>query len=106
MKARNDHNPWCTPEGYFDSFPERMMNRIRQEEKNKRAVSSPRVIPLWKRWAVAASVMGVCVAGTVALWFSDSDYMAQNDADAVYVEDLLDYAILDNVDMEYYLTQY
>lgn len=107
MRATNKHNPWITPEGYFESFPERMMERIRLEEsKSQRATAAPKVMPLWKRLAVAASVAGVVAVASVGLIRTQDTLIAGNDTESFYDDEMLEYAMLDNVDIEYYLTQY
>lgn len=107
MRATKKHNPWITPEGYFESFPERMMERIRQEEsKSQRATKAPKVMPLWKRWAVAASAVGVVAAVSVGLLNTQDAMLAENEPENFYDDEIVEYAMLNNVDIEYYLTQY
>ena len=106
MRANNKHNPWTAPEGYFEAFPERLMARIREEEaKSKRAAEAPKVMPLWKRWAVAATAVGVVAAVSFGL-LQTEPVIAENEEEMLCDEDMLEYATLHNVDIEYYLTQY
>ena len=106
MRANNKHNPWTAPEGYFEAFPERLMARIREEEaKSKRAAEAPKVMPLWKRWAVAATAVGVVAAASVGL-LQTEPAIAESDVETLREEEMLEYVTLHNVDIEYYLTQY
>ena len=107
MRATKKHNPWITPEGYFESFPERMMERIRQEEStSQRATTTPQVMPLWKRWAVAATAVGVVAAASVGLLNTQDAILAENEPENFYDDEIVEYAMLENVDIEYHLTQY
>ena len=106
MKAGNKHNPWTAPEGYFEEFPERLMARIREEEaKGKRAAKAPKTVPLWKKWAVAATTIGVVAIASFGL-LQTEPAIAESDEEMLLDEDMLEYATLHNVDIEYYLTQY
>lgn len=106
MRATNKHNPWIAPEGYFESFPERLMTRIREEEaEGKRAAQASKTVPLWKRWAVAAAAVGVVAVASVGL-LQTEPVIAESDAETLYEEEMLEYVTLHNVDIEYYLTQY
>jgi hypothetical protein len=83
------------------------MERIRQEEsKSQRATGTPKVMPLWKRWAVAAAVVGVVAVASVGLFQTQDSLLADNEPESFYDDEMLEYAMLDNVDIEYYLTQY
>ena len=107
MRAMKKHNPWITPEGYFESFPERMMERIHQEEnKSQRAAKTPKVMPLWKRWAVAATAVGVAGLVSVGLFHTQDAMLADSEPESFYDDEMVEYAMLNNVDIEYYLTQY
>lgn len=52
-------NPFRTPEGYFASFTERMMQRIQQQPKPMLASPNPflRWMPLWGAACVAALML-------------------------------------------------
>ena len=105
MRANNKHNPWTVPEGYFESFPERLMTRIREEAEDRRAAEAPKTMPLWKRWAVAATAVGVVAVASFGL-LQTEPAIAESDAETLYEEEMLEYVTLHNVDIEYYLTQY
>ena len=107
MRAMKKHNPWITPEGYFESFPERMMERIHQEEnKSQRAAKTPKVMPLGKRWAVAATAVGVVGLASVGLFHTQDSMLADNEPESFHDDEMVESAMLNNVDIEYYLTQY
>lgn len=52
------------PEGYFDTFPDRVMNRWHQEKENANQASRPMVVK--KMLAAAAIVSGICLG--IAIW--------------------------------------
>ena len=84
-----------------------MMARIREEEnKGQRATVTPKMMPLWKRWAVAAALAGVVASAGIGLMHTGDTLLAQDDTQAIYDDEVMEYAMLDNVDIEYYLTQY
>ena len=128
IKHKNSQ-PFSTPEGYFEDFTQRMMARIATEEKAKEergtaeaaqpsAQQTAKVISLFSRtskfvkYAVAAALAGV-VFGTSAYFFSrqsqDMDYlltaMQEENMDENYINDVLDYEMVNNQEIAYYLTE-
>lgn len=128
IKHKNSQ-PFSTPEGYFEDFTQRMMARIATEEKAKEervtaeaaqpsARQTAKVISLFSRtskfvkYAVAAALAGV-VFGTSAYFFSrqsqDMDYlltaMQEENMDENYINDVLDYEMVNNQEIAYYLTE-
>ena len=128
IKHKNSQ-PFSTPEGYFEDFTQRMMARIATEEKAKEervtaeaaqpsAQHTAKVVPLFSRtrkfvkYAVAAALAGV-VFGTSAYFFSrqsqDMDYlltaMQEENMDENYINDVLDYEMVNNQEIAYYLTE-
>ena len=121
IKHKNSQ-PFSTPEGYFEDFTQRMMARIATEEKAKEervtAEATAKVVPLFSRtskfvkYAVAAALAGV-VFGTSAYFFSrqsqDMDYlltaMQEENMDENYINDVLDYEMVNNQEIAYYLTE-
>lgn len=128
IKHKNSQ-PFSTPEGYFEDFTQRMMARIATEEKAKEervtagaaqpsAQQTAKVVPLFSRtskfvkYAVAAALAGV-VFGTSAYFFSrqsqDMDYlltaMQEENMDENYINDVLDYEMVNNQEIAYYLTE-
>lgn len=85
-------DPFLVPEGYFDALPAQVMGRIAQRRQRLR---------IW-RWAAAAVMAGcICTAGFLMMNGSSS-LLAGNDN--TYMEDELDYSMLNNLDIQQYLT--
>lgn len=75
-------NIFETPEGYFDALPERLQERIRQKEQEKKVFSFPQ----WT-YAAAASVLLLLVVGI--FFFQPADQPAENIASEQNIEQLL-----------------
>ena len=91
MNRCGRENPFRTPEGYFEALPQQVMDRIRQRRKRNHA---------WK-WAVAA-IMTSCVFAAGFKLAQQSDVAAE---EARYMEDELNYSMINNMDIVYYLTE-
>lgn len=92
-------NPFRVPEGYFDTFPNRVMSQITKKKKRR----DP-----W-RWAVAA-VFACCVAGGgLALFKNELGLSSQSQVvaslPAEQMNELLDCNMVSNLDIENYLTE-
>ena len=89
--------PFTVPEGYFDSLTERVMRRIAQRKRRRL---------IW-RWAAAAILVG-CVA-TGGMLFEYRQQVINNNQqtaeDIQYIEDALDYSMIDNMSIASYLTE-
>ena len=87
-------NHFTVPEGYFEGLTDRVMSRV-PKKKHQRQV--------W-RWAAAAVLAGFVAAGG---WFFESRYKAQMaEAENIqYIEDALDYSMIDNMSIASYLTE-
>lgn len=106
--------PFKTPDGYFDGFTARLMERMEHEGVLK--PEHVKVIPLtpmkrWMRFAAAAVVAGVCMVGGTYL-YTRSDVAEQTQSDDFMellsedmLDDALDYELLNNEQIEYYLTE-
>lgn len=93
-RCGNQH-PFRTPEGYFESLPEQIMKRIAHRHRRQRFI----------RWSVAAATIGFLFAGSLALTTqSDGGPIAQ-DTENIYIEDVLDYSMIDNIEIASYLTE-
>lgn len=103
-RTSSRENPFRVPQDYFESLPERVMERIRQEEELKRQAAMARRSSM--RWIAAAVVTAVVWAASFALYESyvSSEPLAQ-DADSEYLEEALDFAMVNNHDIENYLTE-
>ena len=87
-------NHFTVPEGYFDSFSDRVMDRIAQRKRRSLA---------W-RWAAAAVLTGCVLTGGLLFERSYKNQMAEAE-DMQYIEDALDYSMIDNMSIASYLTE-
>ena len=88
-------NHFTVPEGYFDALSGKVMGRI-AERKRRRS--------LIQRWAAAAALVGCLWAGGMLL---ENQYTKQTaEAEEIqYIEDALDYSMIDNMSIASYLTE-
>ncbi|MDE5561326.1 MAG: hypothetical protein K2J00_05960 [Bacteroidaceae bacterium] len=109
------HNPFSVPDRYFDTLPEHVMQRIRRQEaatddstaagRDRRQHRSRLFVRM-----TAAAALTAFFALTMTytnIWTPDTSddtnlFLAH---DIEYTDELLDYAMLDNSDIEYYLTE-
>lgn len=87
--------PFTVPEGYFEALPDRVMSRI-AERKHRRSL-------VW-RWAAAAVLAGSVAVGGVLFENRYSARLADAE-DVQYIEDALDYSMIDNMSIASYLTE-
>ena len=86
--------PFAVPDGYFDRLPGRVMGRIAQRKRRR----------LMWRWAAAAVLVG-CVA-TGSMFFERYEEQQTAEAENIqYIEDALDYSMIDNMSIASYLTE-
>ena len=77
------NHPFGVPEGYFESFSERLQQRIKEEESSKVPV---RKIGTATRWmAMAAAVLAAALITTTIIRFASSN----RDANGAYPEQAL-----------------
>lgn len=109
--SANGKNPFRIPQGYFHALPQRVMERIREEEQNK-AHKHGRSRRLFMRLTAAAMLTGF-FAITGLMIYEQSHPLTSSQAPTAlasaqemeFTDELLDYAMLDNNDIEYYLTE-
>lgn len=118
-KAAGSENPFRVPEGYFEDFTTRLMSQLpqtaqTQPAKQKRSIS---LRPHFLRYAAAAVVIlavGVTFFGTRRNSQSaeNAQHLAQDASTETFAEmdyndldEALDYAMVDNMDITYYLTE-
>ncbi len=104
-------NPFLVPEGYFDNLPDRVMSHIREEGQHsilKRRHKSRFFI----RLTAAAVLTGFFSLAGLMIYEQGhplSNHQEGNPLTSLqeieYTDELLDYAMLDNNDIEYYLTE-
>ncbi len=115
-------NPFQVPEGYFDNFTKQLMNALPETAP---APATPAQKPLIRRigfhtLCAAASVCALAILGTTLyLHPTNTDGQADSsiaielttdNADFIYlseeyIDDALDYAMVDNQEIAYYLTE-
>lgn len=110
-------NPFRTPDGYFENFTDKLMARIAAEVPQQAEPVKARVValPLWRRamrYAAAVVAAVVCVGGGTLLYnrLQTPDQLMNGDAleyawDDDELEDILDYEMVDNNQIAYYLTE-
>lgn len=86
--------PFSVPEGYFEGLTGRVMSRIEQR-KRRRLV--------W-RWAAAAVLVGCVVTGGMLFEYKQQAEL-QTAESIQYIEDALDYSMIDNMSIASYLTE-
>ena len=96
---------FTVPDGYFDELPGRVMNRL-AERKRRRIVI--------RHWVAAAMLTGCVLAGGLLLERStgtqatDQENLqaaAEGKVNVQYIEDALDYSMIDNMSIASYLTE-
>ena len=118
----NGRSPFKVPEGYFEGFTEKMMNRLQAEGLTVgKASSNQRVVklPLWKRalrYAAVGTVAVMIVGGGLiySRYLPNGDTQAQFTAQSESIDfyfsddelnEVLDYELVDNEHIAYYLTE-
>jgi len=86
--------PFTVPDGYFENLSGRVMGRI-AERKRRRLV--------W-RWAAAAILIGCVATGGILFERSYTTQVAEAE-NIQYIEDALDYSMIDNMSIASYLTE-
>ena len=89
-------NPFRVPEGYFESFADRVMEQLPpQQQKAKRTLLRP--------WMYAAACLVVAVF-CIAVYFSRVDTPATSEMPQMavtdtYMDEAADYVMIDNTDI-------
>lgn len=115
-KYDSGRNPFQTPAGYFEDFTPRMMARIAAEGKQTATHPTPiqlTVKPVKRliRYAAAAVIAGVCIGGATYLYQQQQNFSSPSALMADYVleddnlDEVLEYEMLDNNQIAYYLTE-
>ena len=88
--------PFTVPEGYFETFPDKVMSRIAERKRHRGLV--------W-RWAAAAIFTGCVVTGGMLFESNHNNKQITEAEDIQYIEDALDYSMIDNMSIASYLTE-
>ncbi|MCQ2223004.1 MAG: hypothetical protein MJZ35_04345 [Bacteroidaceae bacterium] len=104
-------DPFKVPEGYFDSFCDRVMSQLPEQQQTIRRTLIPRV---W-RYAAAAVVVGLIASvavlvpqfkqGQEDMQLASNHVESDMSLDEEYFNEVLDYSMLNNNDIAYYLTE-
>lgn len=110
--------PFTVPEGYFESLTDRVISKALSNSSYKGRIEEDRPIEEkvrkeafhlgrgW-RWAVAAVLVSCVAMG--GLLFENSQQATGNNLqtaeDIQYIEDALDYSMIDNMSIASYLTE-
>ena len=92
-------NPFRVPEGYFDTLPEKVMNRLPRRRRRS---------TLWLNWSVAAVLIGCVGLATFKIYdspASQSALVSQDADDEEYIEEALNYSMINNLEIATYLTE-
>lgn len=117
-KKYGSENPFKVPEGYFEQFTARLMNALPEKQTEHVLMPQACLTPMRTRvlrYMAAASVCGIMLAGSLYLKSvrpSSSDMAVvseeminDTDLEDIYIEDILDYAMVSNQDIAFYLTE-
>jgi len=99
MERFGRENPFRVPEGYFDTLPEKVMNRLPRKRKKSHS---------WLKWSVAAILAGCVGLATFKIVDTPAEPAALATQDGLndeYIEDALDYSMINNLEIATYLTE-
>ena len=89
-------NPYQAPQGYIDTLPGMVMQKVKTRHKRRTAM----------RWAVAAVMTGCIATAGFLLHQQDLQEASYPElAHTQYIDDALDYSMIGNIEIEYYLTE-
>jgi hypothetical protein len=108
--ATRQHNPFVVPKGYFESLPYKIMYKVKENSPTIATKAHRNKLP-FLRIGVAAAIIGILSITSIIIYrqnisANQHGEMAQATPfqDIESSDELLDYAMLDNSDIEYYLT--
>lgn len=109
-KCASHSYPFKTPEGYFETFCDRLMDNL--PEDNSRKTRTVKLIPRVTRYVAACAALAFIIGGTlVALKTVNpgqdeaSTIASVQNYDDTYLDEELDYAMVDNNEIAMYLTE-
>jgi hypothetical protein len=118
LEKYNDRGQFKVPEGYFDTLADRIMANIPEAPKQEKQKRSAKIISLNTRLkiAVAAAIVGAVVCGTTIRLYQQGTKIANlntntemtNNSETYgeeYVNDYIDYAMVDGTDIYEYISE-
>ena len=118
LEKYNDRGQFKVPEGYFDTLADRIMANIPEAPKQEKQKKSAKIISLNTRLkiAVAAATVGAVVCGTTIRLYQQGTKIANlntntemtNNSETYgeeYVNDYIDYAMVDGTDIYEYISE-
>lgn len=109
-KSKDGRTPFLVPEGYFNTLPSKIIQRIKEEGNTTQTKRRPRS-RFFIRLTAAAVLTGFFSLAGLMMYEQSHPLLSNNDTDKAmatqdieYTDEILDYAMLDNSDIEYYLT--
>jgi hypothetical protein len=107
----NGRNPFLVPDGYFEAMPNRVMQRIAEEGSQATPRKFFRKSRLFIRLTAAAVIVGFFALAGINTYESHLASTQTTDMeileyaqDLEYSDELLDYTMVDNIDIECYIT--
>lgn len=118
LEKYNDRGQFKVPEGYFDTLADRIMANIPEAPKQEKQKKSAKIISLNTRLkiAVAAAIVGAVICGTTVRLYQQGTKIANLDTNTEmtnnsetygeeYVNDYIDYAMVDGTDIYEYISE-
>ena len=118
LEKYNDKGQFKVPEGYFDTLTERIMANIPEAPKQEKQKETAKIISLNTRVkiAVAAAIVGAIISGTTIRLYQQGTKIADlntntektNSSETYgeeYVNDYIDYAMVDGTDIYEYISE-
>jgi hypothetical protein len=118
LEKYNDKGQFKVPEGYFDTLADRIMANIPEAPKQEKQKKSAKIIPLNTRLkiAVAAAIVGAVICGSTIRLYQQGTKIANLDTNTEmtnnsetygeeYVNDYIDYAMVDGTDIYEYISE-
>lgn len=118
LEKYNDKGQFKVPEGYFDTLADRIMANIPEAPKQEKQKKTAKIISLNTRVkiAVAAAIVGAIISGTTIRLYQQGTKIADlntnteksNSSETYgeeYVNDYIDYAMVDDTDIYEYISE-
>ena len=113
LKKFGRKNPYKVPEGYFENFTSKLMEELPEKEAIVVTLSPKRS---WMRRSLIACSVAAALIGSIfgirylsrSTWVEKGQFMAiesNSYADDTYLDEMLDYAMIDNHEIYAYLSE-